>query len=87
MKYACGICRINLISYRAKRDISQFALANYFILRSNISLVTDRSVSVCFSFSGFVFTNPMLAAVCDNLDICLNMCYCIGGDNNEQRVK
>ena len=85
MKYACGICRINLISYRAKRDISQFALANYFILRSNISLMTDRSSFGLFF--GFGITNPMLAAVCDNLDICLNMCYCIGGDNNEQRVK
>ena len=47
MKLLCNEIRlrrmwINLISHRVKRDISQFELANYFILRSNISFMTDR---------------------------------------------
>ena len=70
MKFLCNEIRlrrmwINLISHRAQRDISQFALANYFILRSNISLMTDRSSFGLFFFSGFVITNPMLAVLCD----------------------
>jgi len=65
MKYACGVLWINFISYRAQRDISQFGLANYFILHSNISLMTDRFSFGLFFFFGFGITNPMLAAVYD----------------------
>ena len=78
MKYACGVCGINLISHRAKRDISQLALANYFILLAIFHLQQAEFSFGLFFFAGFGITNPMLAAICDMMSckehkLCYNL--------------